>query len=105
MASASSWLTGVMLLFLGGGGGIGSLESGSDMPMSRQLICLMKIQIVLLSKALKAGSTFPPLAKSTAFTTLRSIAGKASMRVASASAFGSTGLGGFGGGGGADACS
>lgn len=53
---------------------------------------------VVLSSALKAGSTFPPLATSTALTTLVSMPGKASMSVFSACWCGLIGRGGFGGG-------
>jgi hypothetical protein len=50
--------------------------------------------------ASKAGSTLPPLADRTAFTTERSIEGKASVRVFSACSLGLRGLAGFAGGGG-----
>lgn len=50
--------------------------------------------------ASKAGSTLPPLAVRTAFTTATSIDGKASIRVFSACSRGLRGLGGFAGGGG-----
>ena len=50
------------------------------------------------SRALKAGSTCPPLAESTAFTTVASMDGKASLRVASACSRGLIGRGGLGGG-------
>ena len=46
---------------------------------------------------MKAGSTFPPLARSTAFTTAASIDGKASFRVFSACCSGANGRGGLGG--------
>ena len=52
---------------------------------------------VLPRSALNAGSTLPPLARSTAFTTAASIFGKASLRVFSACCIGFTGRGGFGG--------
>lgn len=48
-------------------------------------------------RALKAGSTLPPLARSTARTTAASILGNASFRVFSACCIGFPGLGGFGG--------
>ena len=47
--------------------------------------------------ALNAGSTFPPLARNTAFTTAGSIDGNASFRVFSACCSGPSGRGGFGG--------
>lgn len=50
------------------------------------------------NKALKAGSTLPPLAVRTARTTLASMVGKASLSVISACSRGLKGLGGFGGG-------
>ena len=49
------------------------------------------------SKALKAGSTLPPLAIRTALTILTSILGNASIKVCSACACGLCGLGGFAG--------
>jgi hypothetical protein len=52
----------------------------------------------LPSSALKAGSTRPPLAVRTAFTTAASMLGKASFRVFSACCCGLRGRGGFGGG-------
>lgn len=48
-------------------------------------------------RALKAGSTRPPLADSTAFTTAASMLGKASLRVCSFCCCGLKGRGGFGG--------
>ena len=51
----------------------------------------------MLKRALKAGSTLPPLARSTAFTTAASIEGKASLRVFSANCWGDNGRGGLGG--------
>lgn len=50
------------------------------------------------SRALNAGSTWPPLAARTALTTDASIEGKASFRVVSACSRGFIGRGGFGGG-------
>lgn len=52
----------------------------------------------VLNSALNAGSTFPPLATSTAFTTVVSISGNASISVFCACTCGSTGRGGFCGG-------
>lgn len=52
----------------------------------------------ILSSALKAGSTLPPLATKTALTTLLSMPGKASIRVFCACCCGDMGRGGFGGG-------
>ena len=52
----------------------------------------------VLSSALKAGSTLPPLATRTALTTLASTLGKASTSVFCACTWGSTGRGGFWGG-------
>lgn len=52
----------------------------------------------VLSSALKAGSTLPPLATRTALTTLGSTPGKASISVFCACAWESTGRGGFWGG-------
>ena len=49
------------------------------------------------SRALNAGSSRPPLARKTAFTTLASIEGNASLRVFSACCSGPSGRGGFGG--------
>ena len=46
---------------------------------------------------MNAGSTFPPLARNTAFTTAASIDGKASFSVFSACCSGPSGPGGFGG--------
>lgn len=60
--------------------------------------CPMSTAVFVLSKALKAGSTLPPLANNTALTTLMSMLGKASIKVASARAWGLMGRGGFGGG-------
>ncbi len=54
--------------------------------------------VALPNNALKAGSTFPPLALSTALMTVASMLGKASFSVASACWPGLTGRGGFGGG-------
>lgn len=54
--------------------------------------------------AWKALSRFQPLAINTAFTTVASIVGNASLRVFSASCFGLTGLGGFGGRSSVGAC-
>jgi hypothetical protein len=51
-------------------------------------------------RASKAGSTLPPLAESTAFTTVASMEGNASFRVFSACSRGLRGLGGFTGGAG-----
>jgi len=52
----------------------------------------------MLNSALNAGSTLPPLATSTALTTLASMPGKASISVFSACCWGLIGRGGFGGG-------
>ena len=49
-------------------------------------------------RALKAGSTRPPLARNTALTTAASIEGKASLNVFSACCSGASGRGGLGGG-------
>lgn len=49
------------------------------------------------SRALNAGSTWPPLAVKTAFTTAASMVGNASFKVFSACCCGDSGLGGFGG--------
>ena len=49
------------------------------------------------SRALKAGSSRPPLARRTALTTATSIDGKASLRVFSACCSGASGRGGLGG--------
>ena len=46
---------------------------------------------------MKAGSTFPPLARKTAFTTAASMEGNASLSVFSACCSGANGRGGFGG--------
>jgi hypothetical protein len=52
----------------------------------------------MLSRALKAGSTFPPLATRTALTTFASMAGNASINVFSACCCVLMGRGGLGGG-------
>lgn len=64
----------------------------------RQLGSWSARHVNVLSKALKAGSTLPWLATKTALTTLGSVSGKASIRVASVCAMGLMGRGGFGGG-------
>jgi len=62
---------------------------------SRQNSCRM--QRNQPSRALKAGSTFPPLARKTALTTAASMEGNASLSVFSACCSGANGRGGFGG--------
>jgi hypothetical protein len=64
------------------------------MPLTTEL----QIGSHVLSNALKAGSTLPPLATRTALTTLGSTSGKASISVFCACTWGSTGRGGFWGG-------
>ena len=75
--------------------------------VSRDLTCLLEIRhccesiatkVFVPSKALNAGSTFPPLAIRTALTTAASIEGNASRKVFSACCCGFKGRGGFGGG-------
>ncbi len=68
------------------------------MPDKREWVVRQWLWCHVPSRALKAGSTLPPLATSTAFITLVSSEGKASINVASACAWGLIGLGGFGGG-------
>jgi len=73
---------------------------------SLDLTCLQDISIargkesfshIAPNRALKAGSTFPPLARRTALMTAASIEGKASLSVFCACCSGFKGRGGFGG--------
>lgn len=76
-------------------------------PLHLDLTCLVTLSFpsaecrshrgYLPKSALKAGSTFPPLARSTALTTAASIEGNASFSVFSACCSGDNGRGGFGG--------
>jgi hypothetical protein len=76
------------------------LKLGSDMPtlISDDALLLSQASADVLSSALKAGSTFPPLATRTALMTLLSMSGKASISVFCACCCGDMGRGGFGGG-------
>ncbi len=80
---------------------MGSLcESGSDISNPAKSLEHNWLHSYRFSprSALKAGSTFPPLAFRTALTTAASIEGKASFRVISACCAGAKGRGGLGGG-------
>jgi hypothetical protein len=70
----------------------------ATLALARGTALALKLGSDMLSSALKAGSTLPPLATSTALTTLLSISGKASISVFCACCCGDMGRGGLGGG-------